>query len=178
MSAVDVTTAKQHLNITVGTYDGELQAIIDSCEAAITKLVGPLVPTATTVQASGGSYCLSLSVTPALSLTSVTDNTGASVAIGDLWMTTSGIVEYTVSGTFPANWYTVVYQAGRTSLPADLRLAVLEMVRHKWSASQRGGTRRPGTAPSDALANTLPGSAYTFPTSVTELLAPHIQVGV
>jgi hypothetical protein len=174
MSVVSVAQAKQHLNITAGTSEAEIQAFIDSCEAAISRHVGPLSATATTVEVSGCGRALILPTTPAISLTTVTDYTGATVPTTDLRVTTDGIVTYKIGGTFTSPWYTVVYQAGRATVPDDLLLAVLELMRHKWMASQRGGKGNQVAM----LANTLPGAAYTFPFAVTELMAPHIRVAV
>lgn len=172
MSVVTLAQVKTHLNISVATYDTELQTVLDSCEAAIVKKVGPLTSVATTSRAEGYSGCLTLPVPPVISLTSVTPNAGSALTVSDLTVTTGGQVEFTVGGWFPAPWYTVVYNAGRTTLPDDLRLAVLELVRHKWAQSQRGGSARPGS-PVDP-----PATAYSFPFSVLELLGPHVQVGL
>jgi len=175
MSVISVAQAKAHLNITAGTSDAEIQAFVDSCEAAIARHVGPLSATAVTAEASGGGRALILPTTPAISLTSVTDDAGTTVPTADLHINSDGIVTYNGGGTFAAAWYTVTYQAGRATLPDDLMLAVLELLRHKWRASQRGGTNR---NQAEMLANTLPGAAYTFPFAVTELMAPHLRVGV
>jgi hypothetical protein len=174
MSVVTLDQAKQHVNIGTGTSDAELQAFVDSCEAAVSRHVGPLSPTAVTAEVSGGGTVLILPTTPAISLTTVTDDAGTSVSTASLHVSPDGVVTYIGGGTFVAAWYTVTYQAGRTSAPDDLVLAVLELLRHKWSASQRGG--KGGQAA--MLANTIPGAAYTFPFAVTELMAPHMRVGV
>lgn len=176
MSVLTLAAAKTHLNINSATHDAELQAFIDAAEAAIAKRVGPLASTATTSRVEGGDV-LSLPVTPVLSLTSVTPVNGAALTVGDLHVEPSGEVSYTsISTGFPAWRYTVVYNAGRSSLPSDLLLAVKELVRHMWT-TQRGGSSRPNSPQSDALSNTIPGSAYTFPIRVEQLIAPHIQVG-
>lgn len=168
MSVVTLAEAKTHLNITASTYDTELQAFIDRCEAAIGRQVGPLAAAATTVQVAGGGSVLLLSTTPVISLTSVTDSSGSALTVGDLHATTDGVVSWSAgTGCFGSPWYTVVYQAGRSTLPDDLKLAVLEMVRHAWQ------TQRGPTAQSDAI----PGRAYSFPVRVNELIAPHLQVG-
>jgi hypothetical protein len=107
-----------------------------------------------------------------ISLTSVTDVAGSTLTTSDLHVTADGVVSWglVLGGWFGSPWYTVVYQAGRATLPDDLKLAVLEMVRHKWTVSQR--------APGSASADMIPGGAYSFPYSVNELIAPHMQVGV
>jgi hypothetical protein len=172
VSVVTLAEAKTHLNITVTTYDAELQAYLDRCEAAIGRQVGPLASTATTAEAHGGGRALLLPTTPVISLTSVTDATGATLTVSDLHVTTDGVVSWSTTGLgwFGSPWYMVVYAAGRATLPDDLKLAVLEMVRHKW-LTQRGSGR-----PGSAAPEMVPGAAYSFPIAVNELIAPHMQV--
>ena len=177
-SVLQLADAKAFLNITVATYDAELQTFIDAAEAAVGRVTGPLQPTAITAVVRGGRT-LSLPTTPVISLTSVTDSSGGTITTSDLWATPDGVVSfpspssyYGLGLTFMAPYYTVVYQAGRTvsaTTNADLYTAVKEMVRHKW-ATQRGSGTRPGSEPSPV------GSAYSFPYAVNELIAPHIQV--
>lgn len=169
MSVVTLAQAKSHLNITVATFDSELQSMLDSCEAALVKKVGPLASTATTVDVEGGR-CLLLPTTPVVSLTSVTPINGTALTVSDLHVTTSGVITWTLGGCFTSTWYTVVYQAGRATLPDDLKLAVLELVRHKWTTQR--GSGRPGSV------EPIPGAAYMFPYVVNELIADHIQIGV
>jgi len=178
MSVLDVPSAKAHLNIAGNANDAELQAFIDAAEAAISTRIGPLATTAVTRQVRGGGTALVLPVTPAISLTSVTPLDGTALTLGDLSLdTATGMVTYAATHqVFWAPRYTVVYQAGWATLPGDLLLAVKELVRHLW-ATQRGGATRPGSKPSETLANTLPGSAYTLPNRVEQLLAPYIRTG-
>lgn len=174
MSVLTLALAKTHLNITVSTYDTELQTVIDAAEAAIAKVVGPLSSTSYTRRVRGGSCELVLPVSPVISLTSVTPVNGTALTLGDLYLESeTGIVRWSLSDrAFSYAWYTVVFAAGRSSLPDDLLMAVKELVRHIWT-TQRGGTTRPGSRPSADLSNTLPGAAHTFPIRVTQLLAPH-----
>jgi len=171
VSVLTLQQAKDYLNITVATYDTELQAFIDSAEAAIAKRCGPLAPTATTRQVDGYGCELVLPLVPAISLTSVTPNTGGALVVADLNVTPAGVVSYTTSqGTFTAPWYTVVYSAGRATCPADLLLAVKELVRHLWT-TQRGAAR--AGAPTD----TQGGPGYLMPYRVLELIGPHSAPG-
>jgi len=171
MSVLTLQQAKDYLDITANTYDTELQAFIDSAEAAIAKKVGPLTSVTTTKQVDGRGRALVLPCTPVVSLTSVTGNTGEVVSPADLTVLPPGIVRYTAGGAcFPAEWYTVVYQSGRASVPADLLLAVKRLLKRMWS-SQRGSGARPGSSPEAA------GPAFAMPNEVLELLAPYMQPG-
>lgn len=176
MSALDLAAAKTHLNITASTYDAELQLVIDAAEAAIVKRVGPLQPSSQTARVSGGS-ALVLPVTPAISLTSITPVGGSALSLADVYLNTeAGVVSNIYGASFCAYAYDVAYLAGREECPDDLLFAVKELVRHLWSP-QRGGAQRPGSQPSDALANTIPGAAYAFPFRVEQLIAPHERIG-
>lgn len=176
MSALALEDAKAHLNVTQNGNDAEIMRVVASAEAAISRLVGPLEPTGLTVRVPGG-VSLALPVRPAISLTSVTPVAGSALTLSDLYLnTTAATVSYALGWRFSAVAYDVVYQAGRTDVPDDLLLAVKELVRHMWE-SQRGGSQRPGSRSPEALSNTLPGAAYTFPIRVTELLAPHMSLG-
>ena len=176
MAVLEVAEVKDYLNITVGTYDAELADMIDAAEAAIAKRVGPLSSTAVTTQLAGGST-LVLPVYPVLSLTTVTDSYGGVLVVGGITVeSATGVLSYTTSGnSFTAPYYTVTYQAGRATVPADLLLAVKELVKHLWE-SQRSPARFPGSTISDGPAST-PGAAYLLPYRVQELLAPHQQFG-
>lgn len=186
MSVLGVPAAKSHLNIKGNDNDNELQGFIDAAEAVISNRVGPLLAVTVTRQVRGGGTALILPVRPAISLASVTPLGSTALTLSDLSLD-KGIVTYVTHQVFWAPRYTVVYQAGwqvgtdpeaegYVALPADLLLADKELVRHLW-ATQRGGASRPGSKPSEALANTLPGSAYTLPNRVEQLLAPHTRAG-
>lgn len=178
MSVLSLPEAKEHLNISGSANDGEIQSMIDAAEAAIVRRVGPLVSTVTTVRVEGGSYGLLLPTVPVLSLTSVTPvGGGTALTVGDLYIdASSGVVTYNSGASFSSAMYDVVYNAGWTTTPADLKMAVKELLRHMWQ-TQRGPTRRPGSTPSESMANTVPGAAHTLPFRVTELLAPYMHPG-
>lgn len=176
MSTLSLSDAKQHLNIDVATYDTELTAMISAAEAMIAKRCGPLASTAKTVVVDGRGYSLLLPTTPVVSLTSVTDNTGATVSVSDLTVLPPGVVQYTSGPAyFPGWWYTVVYNAGRSTVPDDLLLADKELVRHLWT-SQRGGASRPGQGGGTDQV-TFAAQVGSLPTRVLELIAPHVQPG-
>jgi hypothetical protein len=175
VSVVSLQRVKTHLNITASTHDGELQSVIDASEAAIAEKCGPLVSTATTARIRGGCYGLVLPVIPAISLTSVTPADSTALTLADLYLDTeAGVVTYNSCAEFTARYYDVVYNAGRTTCPADLQLAVLEMVRHLWG-SQRSPALYPGSSVTEGPVT--PGSAYLMPYRVQELITPHAQAG-
>jgi hypothetical protein len=121
---------------------------------------------------SGGGT-LTLPLIPVISLTSLTATYPSVYSPSFDFSAVSvngetGIV--TSPSGLPAGRYTAQYVAGRTDLPADLLLAVKEMVRHLWK-SQRGAAPRPGSADS------APAAGYLIPNAVAELLSPHKTYG-
>lgn len=175
MSALTLADAKMHLNISTPDNDVELQGMIDSTEAVIAGLIGPLASTSTTSVVDGRGSVLVLPVTPVISLTSITGAAGDSVSVANLSVIPPGIVAYNMMGTndpglffFPSRWYTVVYNAGRTTVPADLLLAIKELLRHLWQTQR--GSARPGVG-----GNEQPTAGYLIPNRVAELLAPYLQ---
>lgn len=173
MAVLELPTAKAYLNITNATSDDVLRGIIAAAEAAITMRCGPLEPVEVTARVvhSGGDFTLNR--LPVASLTTVTPDGGAAMSLTGLYADpASGVVTGLGAGT-----YSVVYQAGRATCPADLLLAVKELVRHLWD-TQRGPSRRPGSTASEITANTVPGAAYLLPFRVSELIAPHLQPGI
>lgn len=177
MSAVSVAEAQTHLKMSEGVSEVEVAAFIDAAEAAIAEVVGPLEAESTTSLVRGGGRALVLPVAPVISVTSVTPYDGTALVLGDMSIDLrSGLIENLTGTRFADQLHTVVYSAGRASLPADLRLAVLELVRHYWQ-TQRGGTGRPGRDAAEGYSNTIPGAAYSMPFRVSELIAPHRFVG-
>lgn len=178
MSVVLLAEVKTHLNMSASTSDAEIQDFIDSAEAEVEMKCGPLTSVAKTerLKSSGGAF-LTLRHTPVVSLTSITPVSGTAYDVA-LFETdlSAGVVEWRSGAAFAAGWYVVVYQAGRATVPKDLKLAIMELLRDNWR-SQRGGSARPAAAPNAGLSDTLPQSAFTFSTSVMQKLAPHIQVG-
>lgn len=175
MAVVTLGEAKAHLNITATTSDTELETFIDRAEAAVVARCGPLAPVAVTSRVRGESNILALPTTPVISLTSITPLNASALTVTDYLVSEGGNVEHVIGAWFLARWYTVTYQAGRTTLAEDLRLGILELIRHMWD-TQRGGLSRPGSPMSTAMSNTMPGAAYLFPFRVEQLLAPHAQV--
>lgn len=174
MSVLSLGDARKHLNITGFDHDDELQDVIDAAEAVLAHHVGPLEPTTVTEVVAGGTTILPLNTLPVISVTSVTSAAGAA-STGLSTDLSDGLVTYTSGATFGSpGKYTVVYQAGRTTCPADLLLAVKELTRHLWE-SQRGAARPQGF---DADEAPDPTAAYLLPYRVQELIAPHTNVAI
>lgn len=176
MSVLTVSEVKEHLNITAGTWDDELAGTIDAAEAAIARAVGPLESATVTSSVRGVGGSMVLPVRPVISLTSLTPYQGTPIDTAGVYLDgEAGVIEMVTGEWFANVRHTVVYVAGRATLPADLAMAVKELVKVMWG-SQRGGSKRPGTGQSEAYSNTLAGSADAFPYSVERLIRPHRTV--
>lgn len=178
MSAVTLAEVKSHLSIVDGANDADLQLAIDAAELAIAAKCGPLSSTAKTERLRGGGPGLVLRNTPVVSLTSVTPLNGTAYTVTDFETDLSaGVIEWSSGGSFATGIYVVVYQAGRATLPADLKMGIKELVRHTWGGTKRGGRVRPGSLASEQQSNTLESTAFQFVYRVQEYIHPHIQVG-
>lgn len=171
MAVLTLNEVKTHLNITTTTQDAELQTFIAAAEAAIERRVGPLVASSVSSRVPGGRD-LMLPYYPVLSVTSITDTDGVAVSVSDVYADRIGVLTTTGYGFTTAATYDVTYMAGHAAtaaeVPADLRLAVLEMVRHLWDSQRR----------SRGQVTDVPGAAHAFPYRVEELLAPYMQFGI
>lgn len=181
---LSVTDVRGYLMMTDTTFatesvsDDKLRQFMAAAEAAIANRCGPMVPTTVTSIVTSMNSGFVLPTAPALSVTSMTGVlNGATVDVSQFNVRPSGVVSLNNSyGTyFSPGDYTIVYQAGRLTVPNDLYQAAMELTRHFW-LTQRGGSSRPARS-GDALSNTLPGFAYTWPTRVEQLIAPYVQLG-
>lgn len=172
MPVVNPAEAKNYLRIAGAQDDFQIETVLDAAEAAVATRVGPLEPTPVTSRVDGGYTILRLPTYPLISVQSVTPSNGETLDVADLSYDAAGILKYaTGSKFFTAQAYDVAYTAGRATLPNDLKVAVLELVRHLWQ-SQRASNRS-GANQSTETANTIPGAANLFPFRVEQLLAPY-----
>lgn len=177
MSVVSLSDAKAHLHISTSVSDAELQKVIDSSEAAVVAMVGPIsaVTVTDTVDCPWStswpavySQSLVLKTWPVISLTSVTGYSGATVSVSDLDVSSRGLIRYKDRvSVFFEPWYSVVYQAGRATLPTDLRLGVLAEIRLRWRSQRGAGTRHPSGADG-------PDAQSTAADNAASLLRPYL----
>lgn len=193
---VTLTEAKAETNISSSVDDDELQAKIDAATAILENhplyTIKDHVSSATwTEWADGGNEQIVLKHYPVLSVASVaeytpaaqviaaepTDTTATFTGYGYTIDTDSGILTRTSSG-LPTTWtdgrVKIVYTAGVTTVPADIREAALQLIEHLWQ-TQRGGQGTGVPAGLDAQDYTAEtgGIAYNLPNRVVELLEPY-----
>lgn len=189
---VSLADVKAHLNKTDNTDDTELQYFLEAATPIIENIAGPVLPQTKTEYFSGGVSQINVNWLPILSVTSIVETYGQTnytlteITLGSsntafgftVDYTTGRIIRraYNAEALFPvgANNVQVVYQAGRATVPANVRLATLMLIQHLWSTSQlnrQGG--RPMLGGEDGFAI---GSGFAVPNRVRELLQPSPRV--
>lgn len=164
MSVILLDEAMAYLRMSATTTNVDptvLQGLIDTAESMVSQRVGPLVSASqSTITFGGPSFVLPTTTT---AVTSATDLDGNAVTIG-FRIGVGGVV--TNSSCSLGTW-TLVYTAGWVEMPAPIRTAVLELVRHLWRP-QLGAMAR-------ATEDNAPG--YLIPNRVRELLDPFTLPG-
>lgn len=174
MSVLDLTNdIKPYLSIVGDTDNLRLQAALDAAESMIADIVGPLAVEAATERVPGCRTSLLLSKFPVVSLTSVTSESGAALDVSLLYTDTdAGIVTYKQSwcNTFWSPTYTVVYDIGFATVPADLVRGIAALTQHLWTP-QRGTAGRGQVAPEMTSA-----APYALPNFVSTMIARYVPL--
>lgn len=188
--------AKAQLGASDVTYDSELQGFIDAAVDEVENVIGPVTPTSYTDFLDGGGQTVVLNHYPVVSVSSVLeyDSTGTGTAltseplggtydgngyildadIGVLRRMTSGSQAWFLTGT--AN-IAVTYIAGRSTVPAGVRLATLLILEHLWEQSQRGDSSGRPVPAADVDADVYSGpDRYTQAMALLDRYrkAPHV----
>lgn len=188
MSIASLAEAREYLNFTTDTsHDAELQRFIDAADPVVEDIVGPVTSVQVTEWYDGGNPYIVLRKNPVISIESVNEYQGA--VAHTLTVAASPDLAGTYTYTFdpdgilyravPAgrSWFAsgagnikVVYTVGRASIPPNIKLAALELIRHLYQSTQQGGRPQFGSAGED-----LPWAPASFavPTRVIELLNPY-----
>ena len=175
MAILTLADAKAQLNITDSSSDAELQVYVDSVAAAIEHIVGP-VETRSVTEVVDGYETLCLRQPPVVSVTSVTSiyPGGPTWATGLLFLDGElGVVRRIDRAGFSFGPFTVVYQAGRGSVPPAINLAARIVLAHLWE-TQRGSRGRTGIGMTDVTP--VPGFGYMMPNQALALLEPFARI--
>lgn len=187
------SAAEVDLELNLGadtSQDGELDGFVQAAAALIENVVGPVSPTSYTEVHDGGGPTIFLRRVPVLSVTTITEYvalTGYALTLQPLGQTTSAygyslddpltgvVTRRTSSGVMSPflggrQAVTVTYVAGRASVPANVRLACLELVREMWSATQRGNSSGRPIAGGDGAVNEPAYVTADLPPMVRRLL--------
>lgn len=193
-SFISLAELKRHLkkDPTKTDDDAELLEFIAPACQMIEDRIGPVTPRTATQTVWGRNHIYRrqfvLNSHPVIIVTAVAVD-GQAVPEADPTAGTDGWVLDPGPGIlahtrhWPWGRIEVTYQAGRTPLPGNIRLAGLELAAHLWRAMKltNSGNGRPNPAGADDLA--LRGVGYALPYRVRELLGlgklptSDIQVG-
>lgn len=178
MALISLEDAKAQLNITSANWDDELQAYIDGLTPVIEGIIGPVETREVSETVHGTGPALALQQTPAVSLSSITPQLtgGTTYNVVDLHLDgATGIIRRLDGGHFTGGPWTVVYTAGRGTVPATVNLAARILLQHLWSTQRftRGGLA--GGGDDYSVTEPVPGFGYAVPNRVLQLLEPYKQ---
>jgi hypothetical protein len=169
---VSLADAKTHLNITSTTHDEELRGIISAATVVVEHFVGPIARrTYTEIRQAAGWSEVALEHGPILSVTSLnllSDGTNAHDLTDLDFSNGDGVLRSKTGAALPTSPWKITYVAGRTEIPANIRLAALIIVAHMWR-TQRGGAGRVDFG-GDEIGTVTTGSGYLVPFRALSLL--------
>src|SRR6185312_12925937 len=192
-SIVALGDVKDYLNLpaTDRSHDGELLRFIDGVTPVVEHITGPILQRVYQNETyDGGGYFVSLRHRPVIEVHSVVEYRGpiryelTQVPTPDLGSIYSymfeppgRIVRRTVGGgmvTFPPGYdqVFVTYTAGFLTVPSNVRLGTLELLRINYQQTQQAGRRPFGQSPDDEMqGREILG--FFVPNRVREMLQPN-----
>lgn len=189
---VSVSQAKEFLNITNTASDSELQFFVTAASEMWANRGGPVGSQSFDEWYDGGEPMVVVRSTPIISVSSVTVSLGAfTYTLQEHATGTSGYAwAYTVdkrTGTFIRRSAGVAipfesgyrnvhiqYTSGYGTVPNDVQLAVLLLIKHMWT-TQRGIGRRPGMG---GESDDVRSASFVWPNKVEEILANYKIPGI
>lgn len=165
--------------------DAELRLYLEAATNQIEWLVGPLSVQTITERTTALAH-MSLRRFPVVEIISVKPIYGGVVGdalnVSDYWLDTS-LNEVAFTPTWRNGYmgpssrhgteYETVYKVGRTSIPADIKLAGLIIAQHLWSVQNARFTLN---APGEDELAIVPGSGFMVPYRALELLRPYMSI--
>ena len=193
---VQLADALAELNLPSTPSDGgaKLQGFIDAATAVIEDIVGHVVPGTATETYDGGDTTIYLRQLPVLSVTGIVETIGlidytlTSQPVGSpidnfgftLDDPATGRVTRRSAGSQPFPFYAntaniaVTYTYGRATVPANIRLAALELLRFWWQQGAQG-LRPPFGAPAGEAGVSATPMGFLVPNRVKELCQPSLR---
>lgn len=191
MSIASLAEAKDALNIDQANtdHDAEIQIYVDAADRVIEDLVGPVTPADFDEWYDGGYGDIVLRHWPVTAVTAVTEYSGTTptdltvAASPDLITGTSYVFDPDTAILYRQSTFGTVafangtsnirvqYTAGRTTVPANIKLAALEFIRHNYQLAQQGGAPSYGAAGEEGP---FVPSGFAIP-RVYELLQPDLR---
>jgi hypothetical protein len=148
MSVLILPDARVHLGMKTGDNDAGLSAAVDSAEAIVSNLVGPLTPVAAATSRLAGGDRLVIPAAPLTGVSAIVTPDGQTVDLSTVTVDLpSGVVYFNDNLTrFSSDAYDVTYTAGWAAIPDDLLWGVKECLREIWQA-RRGPVRSQDSLP-------------------------------
>lgn len=171
---------KSQVNRTGTTDDEELRTYLEAATDFVEWAIGgPLGGTTYTERAVAIGGTLVLSQQPVISVTSVTPVTngvlGTALA-STLYRIDDRTKMLELFSTYGWHQHEVVYRAGRTAIPAGMKLAGLIIAQHLWQTQSNNAGGRPPIGDDGTVF--LPGAAFAIPHRAAELLKTYMMSGV
>ncbi len=157
--------------------DAELRLYLEAATNQVEWFVGPLTATTITERVYSADR-IALRRWPVQSITSIKPVTNGVVdteAMPTHYYNTdltSNEVRFNRWAGFRSE-FEVTYVVGRTTIPADIKLAGLIIAQHLWSVQNARFTL---SAPGEEELAAVPGSGFTVPHRALELLRPYLSV--
>lgn len=194
---VSVGDAKQWMRMPANQrdYDYELQLLIEACRPEVENITGPILPTYYDEWYDGGSNLISLrnrpssgpGTSPFITIVGASEYRGpieyplalvASPVFGSIYSVMQNVDMGTITrrsagggtvGFMPGREQVhVVYVAGQRTVPTNVRLAVLEIVRVNFRTTADVGTGLEAAADTESASDHLP---FWIPRRAREMLA-------
>ncbi|NJP24458.1 hypothetical protein FLW53_09600 [Microbispora sp. SCL1-1] len=170
---ISLADAQDHLKLTSTGDEEKLRGFVAAACQMITDRVGQVAPLTVVHDVTGCGRTVVLPARPVIAVTSVEELPGLTTipeadpaAQVDGWALTSA--EGVLTLTRPYRAVRVTYRAGRNPVPANYRLAALELTAHLWRTSQLNtGGGRPPVGVDEVV---VPGVTFALPYNVRQLL--------
>lgn len=190
---VELDDVKDYLNIpaTAHSHDGELLRFVAAVTPVVEFIVGPVLPkTYIDERYNGGRTTISLRHRPIISVAEVTEFIGPTAypltqvtsrdqgTIYSYLYDPSGSIIRTDAGgglrAFPpgADSVQVTYTAGRATIPENIRMGTLELLRVNYQETQQAGGPFGNNSLGDDGLPSGPSAGFFIPNRVRELLQP------
>jgi hypothetical protein len=167
---LDEAKRQLRINPTDTAQDENIRDWLAALTRPIEHMVGACTPHVITNElAETAGYVIRTRLTPVISVQSLVPcfAYGVSYATADLTVTDEGRVVRVSGLPFFSTAYFMTYTIGRTTVPANVRMAVRIILQHLWATSR--GAAQPAYLGGDDT-SVIPGLGYAIPNRAMELL--------
>jgi uncharacterized phiE125 gp8 family phage protein len=176
MALITLADAKAQLDIETASHDTELGVYVEAITAAIERHTGPVENRTVTEVVDSQDIRLAVTQVPTVSLTSITPilNGGLAIDLADVALDgDAGVIRRLDGGRFYGGPWTVVYTAGRGTVPPTIKLAAMMLLQHLWRTQYGAARGSVGGGDDVSVTEPIPGFGYAIPYRVLQLLEPY-----